>query len=199
LGLQAYQRIKSRKSKLASRILDDVKAFFNKNQFGNQPLKIRDYVCWALKPDGPAYYQSPTPQSNKVNRGHKDYVVSLLVAVVIFNENTQGICHTFQAPEGFLQSELITQTAEKFLGYAKKSVLTPILMRRPPREVSTCSFSLRYDIFLRSYAASLRKRFNSWNEPLLPPTYKEPSFNLPNSAMKIIGSQFKTSTTTLTV
>lgn len=132
MGLQTYQRIKSRKSKLASGILDDVKAFFNKNQFDNQPLKIRDYVRWALKPDGPAYYQSPTPQSNKVNRGHKDYVVSL--AVVIFNENTQGIRHTFQAPEGFLQSELITQTAEKFLGYAKNSVLTPHLSAKaPPR------------------------------------------------------------------
>jgi hypothetical protein len=99
LSLQAYQRIKSRKSKLASGILDDVKAFFNKNQIGNQPLKIRDYVRWALKPDGPAYYQSPTPQSNKVNRGHKDYVVSL--AVVIFNENTQGYAIPFRLQKGF--------------------------------------------------------------------------------------------------
>ncbi|KAF8815995.1 hypothetical protein BYT27DRAFT_7209214 [Phlegmacium glaucopus] len=55
---QVHQCIKSQKLKLASEVLDDIKAFFNKDQFGNQLLKIWDYMHWALKPDGPAYYQS---------------------------------------------------------------------------------------------------------------------------------------------
>ncbi|KAG5640305.1 hypothetical protein DXG03_009295 [Asterophora parasitica] len=45
----AYKRLNSRKSKLASGILEGVVRFFEGDNFVNQPTKIRDYVCWAIK------------------------------------------------------------------------------------------------------------------------------------------------------
>ncbi len=53
---QAYQRMKSRKSLLASGILDSIKKFFESAEFAGRPDKIREYVLWALRPGGPAYY-----------------------------------------------------------------------------------------------------------------------------------------------
>lgn len=61
---------------LASSILDAIKKFFETAEFADQPQKIRAYVRWALKPDGPAYYQIPTPQSCKADRNDPNYIVS---------------------------------------------------------------------------------------------------------------------------
>ncbi|KAF8235146.1 hypothetical protein L208DRAFT_1258301, partial [Tricholoma matsutake] len=108
----AYKRVKSRKSMLASSILDAIKKFFETAEFADQPQKIRAYVRWALKPDGPAYYQIPTPQSCKADRNDPNYI----------------------APDGFLQSKFIAPVADKFLGYAKNSVLQPALnASNPPK------------------------------------------------------------------
>jgi hypothetical protein len=82
MTLQAYQRVKSRKSKVASGVLEAVKKFFEKDEFANKPHEIRDYAHWALKPDGPAYYKVPTPKSCKVDRNHPDYVVSFSFTVL---------------------------------------------------------------------------------------------------------------------
>ena len=65
----------SRKSKLASGILEEVTKFFKNSEFISQPAKIREYVRWAVKGDGPAYYKNPTPQASKVARGDPDYQV----------------------------------------------------------------------------------------------------------------------------
>jgi hypothetical protein len=76
--LKAYRRIKSRKSKIASGILDTVKTFFEQPEFVNQPERIREYVRWALQGDGPGYYRIPTPKTCTVEREHPDYIVSLI-------------------------------------------------------------------------------------------------------------------------
>ena len=73
---QAYKRLNSRKSKLAAEILKAVKKLFNEAEFCNQPTKIREYVCWALRGDGPAYYKLPTPQTCNITRGDPNYIVS---------------------------------------------------------------------------------------------------------------------------
>jgi hypothetical protein len=65
----------TRKSKLASEILNAVKNHFNGAQFLDSPDAIRQYVRWALKPDGPAYYKSPTPQGSNVPRDAPGYQV----------------------------------------------------------------------------------------------------------------------------
>jgi hypothetical protein len=79
--LQAYRRVKSRKSRLAADILETIKARFRKPEFDDQPGQIRDYVCWALN-GGPAYYASPTPQTCKVKRGEPGYIVSTFVIAI---------------------------------------------------------------------------------------------------------------------
>ena len=75
ITIQVYSRIKSQRSKLATTILETVKKFFEQSEFANQPQKIREYMRWALRPDGPAYYEVPTPQSSKLDRSHLDYQV----------------------------------------------------------------------------------------------------------------------------
>ncbi|KAI0298193.1 hypothetical protein BC826DRAFT_907194 [Russula brevipes] len=112
----AYKRLNSRKSKLAAEILKDVKKFFDKTEFLNQPVKIREYVRWALRGDGPAYYQLPTPQSCNVPRDDPGYI----------------------APDGFLQSGFITLFAAQYLRYTRGSVLRPALNAEyPPKGLYT--------------------------------------------------------------
>jgi hypothetical protein len=72
---QAYQRMKSRKSLLASGILDSIKKFFESAEFAGSPNKILEYVLWALRPGGPAYYGVPTPQECRVKPNDSNYIV----------------------------------------------------------------------------------------------------------------------------
>ena len=67
--------MKSRKSLLASGILDSIKQFFEGAEFAGRPEKIRDYVLWALRPGGPAYYGVPTPQECRVKPNDLNYIV----------------------------------------------------------------------------------------------------------------------------
>ena len=76
---QAYDRLKMRKSKIASSVLALVKEFFDQTAFRDKPEKIHEYVHWAVRPDGPAYYASPTPQDCRVNHSHHDYIVCFLI------------------------------------------------------------------------------------------------------------------------
>jgi hypothetical protein len=76
---QAYDRIKTRKSKIASSVLEVVQKFFDKAAFRDKPEKIRKYVHWALRPDGPVYYERPTPQECRADQAHSDYVVSFML------------------------------------------------------------------------------------------------------------------------
>jgi len=67
--------MKSRKSLLASGILDSIKKFFESAEFAGGPDKIREYVLWALRPGGPAYYGIPTLQECRVKSDNLDYIV----------------------------------------------------------------------------------------------------------------------------
>ncbi|KAI9436780.1 hypothetical protein F5148DRAFT_1294502 [Russula earlei] len=111
--IQAYNRIKTRKSKIASSILTEIQKFFDKMMFHNKPEKIREYVRWALSPGGPAYYKMPTPQECRVQY--------FLMAF-------------YQPPDGFLLSEFVAPIAAKYLGYAKNSILhSPLDAKHPPK------------------------------------------------------------------
>ena len=68
--------MKTRRSKLASEILELVKAFFNGTEFRNRPERIKEYVLWALRSGGPAYYETPVPYSCTLQPDHPDYPVS---------------------------------------------------------------------------------------------------------------------------
>ncbi|KAH8977842.1 hypothetical protein EDB86DRAFT_3109076 [Lactarius hatsudake] len=78
----AYDRMKTRRSKIASDVLMLVKTFFERAEFKDQPEKIKDYVHWALKAGGPAYYENPYKEA----RCHRHFchvtAVVALAAVV---------------------------------------------------------------------------------------------------------------------
>ncbi|KAF8272771.1 hypothetical protein EI94DRAFT_1795772 [Lactarius quietus] len=58
----AYNWMKTRRSKIASDVLQLVKTFFKGPQFENRE-DIKAYVFWALQSGGPAYYKTPIPKS----------------------------------------------------------------------------------------------------------------------------------------
>ena len=72
---QACERMTVRKSKLATFIMDKVTAFFKGKLYKNHPERIKQYVQWALMPDGPAFYKYPTPQDFVGDRNGPDYIV----------------------------------------------------------------------------------------------------------------------------
>ncbi|KAI9436717.1 hypothetical protein H4582DRAFT_1816412, partial [Lactarius indigo] len=106
----AYDRMKTRRSKLASDVLLLVKTFFERAEFKDQPDKIRDYVHWALRSGGPAYYENPVPKSSKLRKDDPNY----------------------KKPDGFLRSQFILPVAETYLSFASRSVLRPSLGPKSP-------------------------------------------------------------------
>lgn len=72
--MQACKRLNTRRSKIASDVLEEVKKFFKESEFVNKPEKIKDWAHWALRYDGPGFYLGPAPR-HSVSRDHADYVV----------------------------------------------------------------------------------------------------------------------------
>ncbi|KAH9066943.1 hypothetical protein EDB83DRAFT_2519259 [Lactarius deliciosus] len=108
----AYNRMKTRRSKIASDVLTLVKTFFERVEFKNQPEKVKEYVHWALRAGGPAYYDIPVPKSCTLRKDDPDY----------------------PRPDGFLRSQFILPVAETYMGFSAKSVLSPSLgPRNPPK------------------------------------------------------------------
>jgi hypothetical protein len=68
--------MRTRKSKIASHVLELVKKFFDGPTYRNQPAKVREYVKWALGYGGPAYYETPVPMTCTLERDDPDYPVS---------------------------------------------------------------------------------------------------------------------------
>ncbi|KAH9024049.1 hypothetical protein EDB85DRAFT_2182811 [Lactarius pseudohatsudake] len=76
----AYNRMKTRRSKIASDVLTLVKTFFERVEFKNQPEKVKEYVHWALRAGGPAYYDVPVPKSCMLQKDDPDYPFILPIA-----------------------------------------------------------------------------------------------------------------------
>ncbi|KAH9019688.1 hypothetical protein EDB85DRAFT_2153576 [Lactarius pseudohatsudake] len=132
----AYDRMKTRRSKIASDILVLVKTFFERAEFQDQPEKIKDYVHWALKSGGPAYYENPVPKSSKLRKDDPNYT----------------------KPDGFLRSQFILPVAKTYLGFASRSVLRPSLgPKSPPRGL----YVMILTAVERAMRAHLMGRFNA--------------------------------------
>ncbi|KIJ91410.1 hypothetical protein K443DRAFT_14424 [Laccaria amethystina LaAM-08-1] len=112
INAKAFDRIKSRRSKLGSAIVDFIKKHFESPGFTSEPTNIREYVRWALHPGGPAYYAKPTPKDCKVALDHPDFVT----------------------PDGFLESQFIAPFAEQHINFAKNSILDPPISKKNPPE-----------------------------------------------------------------
>ncbi|KAH9172314.1 hypothetical protein EDB89DRAFT_2069978 [Lactarius sanguifluus] len=132
----AYDRMKTRRSKIASDVLMLVKTFFERAEFKDQPEKIKDYVHWALKAGGPAYYENPVPKSSKLRKDDPNYT----------------------KPDGFLRSQFILPVAKTYLGFASRSVLRPTLgAKSPPRGL----YVMILTAVERAMRAHLTGRFNA--------------------------------------
>ena len=73
---QAAQRLATKRSKIASAIMGEVKSFFEQDAYVNRPDQVKAYVSWALQPDGPAFHETPTPSTCTFKRDHQEYIVS---------------------------------------------------------------------------------------------------------------------------
>ncbi|KAH8977748.1 hypothetical protein EDB86DRAFT_3091503 [Lactarius hatsudake] len=132
----AYDRMKTRWSKVASDVLILVKTFFERAEFKDQPEKIKDYVHWALRSGGPAYYENPVPKSSKLRKDDPNYT----------------------KPDGFLRSPFILPVAETYLGFASRSVLHPSLgPKSPPKGL----YVMILTAVERAMRAHLTGRFNA--------------------------------------
>ncbi|KAF8260211.1 hypothetical protein EI94DRAFT_1706466 [Lactarius quietus] len=105
----AYNQMKTRRSKIASDVLQLVKAFFEGPQFENRE-DVKEYVFWALQSGGPAYYETPIPKSCKLK---------------IDDPNSLK-------PDGFLRSRFILPITKSYMSLATKSALQPLLGPRNP-------------------------------------------------------------------
>ena len=63
--------------------MDEVKDLFKQPQYANQAELISAYATWALRPDGPAFHEYPTPMTCKVRRDHADYIVCLFSSLLL--------------------------------------------------------------------------------------------------------------------
>ncbi|KAN0134486.1 hypothetical protein V8E53_007632 [Lactarius tabidus] len=106
----AYDRMKTRRSKLANKILMLMKTFFDSAEFRNQPAKVKDYVHGALGSGGAAYYEIPVPVSCKLRKDDPNY----------------------PKPDSFLRSQFILPIAKAYIGFTAKSVLHPSLGPKHP-------------------------------------------------------------------
>ena len=64
----------TKKSKIASSVLDGVKAIFRHAEYKKSPAKVAAYCQWAFRIDGPAYCEIPTPIDCMFKRGHPQYI-----------------------------------------------------------------------------------------------------------------------------
>ncbi|KAF8167104.1 hypothetical protein B0H34DRAFT_791875 [Crassisporium funariophilum] len=112
LKSEAYNRLKSKRSKIASEIAQAVDVLFaDKKTFANA-IQIKEYARWALRPDGPGFYETPTPMKCRVPRNNPDYI----------------------PPAGIFQSKFILPTLVKYLHYSQGLALRPrIDATRPPK------------------------------------------------------------------
>jgi len=78
-----------------------IQKFFDETAFWDKPDKICQYVHWALKPNGPAYYESPTPQECKANCTHMDYIVGFALL-----PNKYSVWHDISHPMAFSYPDL---------------------------------------------------------------------------------------------
>jgi hypothetical protein len=77
---KAYSRMKTRRSKIASDVLTCVKTFFADSEFKN-PDNVKEYIHWALKNGGPAYYSTPIPMECTQRDPHPDDPVSFFCMI----------------------------------------------------------------------------------------------------------------------
>jgi hypothetical protein len=72
-----------------------VRRYFDAEKYKNHPGLIARYAQWAVRKDGPAIFETPTPIDCVVDKKSPGYIVSLRVITVL-------LCSRLPAPERYL-------------------------------------------------------------------------------------------------
>lgn len=72
---QSFDRLKTKRSLIASDVLKLAKTYFEDARFVGQSEEVMRHAWWALRPDGLAYHAKPAPIDVEDIRS-SDYVVS---------------------------------------------------------------------------------------------------------------------------
>lgn len=75
--MKAYQRLSEKRSQFGADAISIVKDFFARSPTLSTSDNIAAYAKWALKPNGPALYKIPTPETCLIGKGEPGYIVSL--------------------------------------------------------------------------------------------------------------------------
>ncbi|KAH9075524.1 hypothetical protein EDB83DRAFT_2549232 [Lactarius deliciosus] len=107
----SFERLKSKRSLIASEALKHVKKYFEGDRFKDRPEDVKNHVWWALRPDGLAYQAFPTPIDCPFDRKSPQYI----------------------PPEGRYQSNFIVLVIKKYITLAEGSTILPqIGAENPP-------------------------------------------------------------------
>ncbi|KAH8977056.1 hypothetical protein EDB86DRAFT_3250411 [Lactarius hatsudake] len=107
----SFERLKSKRSLIASEALKHVKKYFEGDRFKDRPEDVKNHVWWALCPDGLAYQAFPTPIDCPFDRKSPQYI----------------------PPEGRYQSNFIVLVIKKYITLAEGSAILPqIGAENPP-------------------------------------------------------------------
>ncbi|KAH9029754.1 hypothetical protein EDB83DRAFT_2229847, partial [Lactarius deliciosus] len=107
----SFERLKSKRSLIASEALKHVKKYFEGDRFKDRPEDVKNHVWWALRPDGLAYQAFPTPIDCPFDRKSPQYI----------------------PPEGRYQSNFIVLVIKKYITLAEGSAILPqIGAENPP-------------------------------------------------------------------
>ena len=74
LTAQAYDRLTEKRSKIANEAKKAVDEYI-RTAFGTDPTPIAKWCRYAKRPNGPLFWEDPTPEECKVEREHADYIV----------------------------------------------------------------------------------------------------------------------------
>ena len=71
---QGYDRLAEKRSKIANEAKKAVDEYINIT-FGNDPMLVANWCRYAKRPNGPLFWEDPTPEGCRVEREHADYIV----------------------------------------------------------------------------------------------------------------------------
>ena len=75
LSQQSLDRLKTKRSLIASDVMKIIKTYFKDTRFVNQPREVKAHAWWGLHPDGLGYHAKPA-LIDVNNPGSAGYIVS---------------------------------------------------------------------------------------------------------------------------
>lgn len=72
-----------KRSSFGSNAIEVIDTFFKQPEYSNRPDLIARFASWAVQPNGPGFFSTPTPDGCRAREGEEGYIVSRSVTYVI--------------------------------------------------------------------------------------------------------------------